>query len=64
MSTKPCPIHQVLRRIRPLAPFHRAQHLRALIELEPKRSVRRGELESALKDLVTKQIKREVRAGA
>lgn len=52
-------IHEVLRRIRPLAPFHKAAHLRGLISSEPKRSVRRHELEAALKDLITKQIKRE-----
>lgn len=53
---KPTPIVEVLRRIRPLAPFHNG-----LISCEPKRSVRRHELEAALKDLITKQIKREGR---
>lgn len=61
--SKPTPIHEVLRRIKPLAPMHRISHLRGLIAGEPKRSIRRQELEAALKDLVTKQIKRESRAA-
>ena len=55
------PIHEVLRRIRPLAPFHKAAHLRALISQEPKRSIRRRELEEALKAIVNRQLKRESR---
>jgi hypothetical protein len=57
-------IHEVLRRIRPLAPFHKAAHLRALIALEPKRSIRRRELEEALKAIVNRQLKRESRNAA
>lgn len=56
-------IHEVLRRIRPLAPFHKVTHLRALIEIEPKRSIRRIELEAALKDIISKQLKRENRVA-
>jgi len=56
-------IAQVLRRIRPLAPIHKAAHLRGLIASEPKRSIRRQELESALKEIVNRQLKRESRAA-
>ena len=60
---KPTPIHEVLRRLKPLAPIHKAAHLRGLIASEPKRSVRRGELEAALKDIVNRALKRESRAA-
>lgn len=56
-------IAQVLRRIRPLAPIHKAAHLRGLIASEPKRSIRRQELESALKEIVNRQLKKESRAA-
>ena len=62
MSTKP-PIHLVLSRIKPLAPIHKAAHLRALISIEPPRSIRRQELEAALKAIVNRQLKRESRAA-
>lgn len=52
-------IHLVLRRIRPLAPFHKISHLRGLIASEPKRSIRRRELELALKDILNSEIWRE-----
>lgn len=42
-------IAEVLRRIRPLAPVHKAAHLSALIHSEPKRGIRRAELIAALK---------------
>lgn len=60
---KPTPIHELLRRIKPLAPFHKMAHLRGLISSEPKRSIRRRELEAALKDLVNKQLRKENRAA-
>ena len=60
---KPTPIHEVLRRLKPLAPIHKAAHLRGLIATEPKRSVRRHELEAALKDIVNRALKRESRAA-
>jgi hypothetical protein len=53
---KPTPIIEVLRRIRPLPPVHKAAHLRALISQQPKRSLRRAELERALKEVVNKQL--------
>lgn len=60
---KPTPIFVILRRIKPLAPFHQYAHLRELISTLPKRSVRRAELEAALQDLMTRQLKREKRAA-
>ena len=60
---KPTPIHEVIRRIKPLANVHKAAHLRALISIEPKRSIRRRELEEALKAIVNRQLKRESRAA-
>lgn len=57
------PIHEVIRRIRPLAPVHKAAHLRGLIASEPKRSMRRAELEAALKDVINKQLKKEIRVA-
>lgn len=57
------PIHLVLRRIRPLANIHKADHLRKLIEIEPKRSIRRQELEFALRDVIIKQLRKEGRAA-
>lgn len=61
---KPTPIHEVLRRIRPLAPFHQVAHLRGLIASEPKRSIRRRELEAALREIMRKQLRRENRSVA
>lgn len=49
-------IAQILRNIRPLARQHKIYHLRGLIASEPKRSIRRRELEDALKPLVNSQI--------
>lgn len=60
---KPTPICAIIRNIRPLAPFHKAAHLRALIACEPKRGYRRRELEALLKEIVTAQLKRERRAA-
>ncbi len=61
---KPKPIFRVLRDIKILSPFHQVCHLRGLIASEARRSIRRGELEEALKDLMLKQIKRENRNAA
>lgn len=60
---KPTPIAEILRRIKPLAPIHKAAHLRGIIASEPKRSIRRHELELALKEVVTRQLKKENRAA-
>jgi hypothetical protein len=61
--TKP-PIAQVLHRIARLPLPHKIAHLRALIELEPLRSIRREELIAALKPMVTRQVKKEGRLSA
>ena len=58
------PIAEVLRRISRLAPVHKAAHLRALIALEPKRGIRRAELEAALKHIVNRELRRENREDA
>jgi hypothetical protein len=55
---KPTPIAEVLRRIQPLAPVHKAAHLRGLIASERKHSFRRAELESALKHIVNRDLQR------
>ena len=60
---KQTPISEILRRIRPLAPFHKAAHLRGVIASEPKRSIRRRELEAALKEIVNRQLRKESRAA-
>lgn len=53
---KPTPLAQILRNIRPLARQHKIYHLRCLIASEPKRSIRRRELEAALKPILNDQI--------
>lgn len=58
------PIAQVLHRISRLPLHHKIAHLRALIEKEPLRSIRREELISALKPLLAKQLKKETRLSA
>lgn len=55
-------IAEILRRIRPLPLAHKADHLRGLIASEPRRSIRRVELEAALKEVINKQLGREIRA--
>lgn len=54
-------IAEILRRSRTLPPIHQAAYLRGLIALEPKRSIRRVELEAALKDVINRQLRRESR---
>jgi hypothetical protein len=54
-------IAEVLRRIRPLPPIHKCAHLRGIIASEPRRSIRRVELEAALKHIVNTQLGREIR---
>ena len=56
------PIAEILRRISRFKPVHKAAHLSALIALEPRRSIRRVELEAALKDVVNRQLGKEIRA--
>jgi hypothetical protein len=59
---KPTPIAEVLRRIRPLTRQQKIFHLRGIIASEKKRSIRRVELEAALKAIVNAELKFEVRA--
>jgi hypothetical protein len=54
-------IAEVIRRISRFKPVHKAAHLSALISLEPRRSIRRVELEAALKDVISRQLNREIR---
>ena len=61
---KPTPIATILRRIRPLAPVHKVAHLRAILAQEKPRSIRRVELEAALKEIVNRQMRRENREDA
>ena len=61
--TKP-PIAQVLSRIARLSLHQKIAHLRALIAVEPLRSIRREELIAALKPLMAKQLKKETRLSA
>lgn len=53
---KPKSIAEILRNIRPLARQHKIYHLRGLIASESKRSIRRRELEAALKPILNDQI--------
>lgn len=53
---KPTPIAEVIRRIRPLSRQQKIYHLRGLIASEKKRSMRRVELEAALKPIINDQI--------
>lgn len=67
--TKPTPISDILRRIRPLAQMHQASHLRAVIVKEQtdgngkfhlhRTSVRIRELQAALQNIQTRRLKRE-----
>ena len=57
------PIHEVLKRIQRLPLAHKAAHLAALVKLEQKRSIRRADLEAALKDVRTRQLRKESRAA-
>jgi len=52
------PIHEILRRIGPLAAKHKAAHLRGIIASEPKRSQRRAELVAALQSIVNKDLQK------
>ena len=67
--SKPAPISEILRRIRPLNKMHQAAHLRGIISSEQgytdgkpnlhKTSVRIRELQKALQDIQTSRLKRE-----
>jgi len=56
-------IATTLRRLRRLSRVERIEKLQKLARAEKPRSVRRGELEAALKFEMTAQLKREARAA-
>lgn len=56
-------IFSTLKRMQRLSRPNRIAHLKALVALEPERSIRRNELEAALKREVTAQLRAEVRAA-
>lgn len=53
---KPTPIAEILRRIRPLSREQKIYHLRGVIAGEKKHSIRRAELEAALKPIVNAEL--------
>jgi len=56
-------IFTTLKRLQRLPRPHRIAHLQALVKAEPPRSIRRGELEAALKAEMTAQLRKEGRAA-
>lgn len=72
--SKPTPIAEILRRIRPLARQHQVAHLRGIIASEQgsrngkpniyKTSVRIRELQAALREILNKQLRKESREDA
>ena len=57
------PICLVARRIQRLSLTQQIHHIRALVKRESPQSIRRHELECLLRDLMTKQLKRESRSA-
>jgi hypothetical protein len=58
------PLHVIVIRMERLPLRHRAAHLKALIDAEKPRSIRRGDLEAMLKDVTTRRLKSEKRSAA
>jgi hypothetical protein len=58
------PIHAIVIRMKRLPLRLQAQHLKALIDAEKPRSIRRGELEAMLKDVNIRRLKHEKRSAA
>jgi hypothetical protein len=58
------PLYTLVTRMKRLPLQHQAAHLKALIDLEKPRSIRRGELEAMLKDVNLRRLKRERRTAA
>lgn len=56
-------IFTTLKRLRRLPIEHRIAHLRALICAEKPRSIRRKDLEAALRHEITAQLRKECRAA-
>jgi hypothetical protein len=58
------PLHTIVTRLKRLPLQHQAAHLKALIDAEKPRSIRRGELEAMLKDVNLRRLKHERRTAA
>ena len=58
------PLHTLVTRLKRLPLQHQAAHLKALIDAEKPRSIRRGELEAMLKDVNLRRLKHEKRSAA
>lgn len=56
---KQTPLHIIVARLKRLPLHHQIAHLRALVALEKKYSVRRNELQSLLDGKVLKQLRKE-----
>lgn len=60
MKTSVC---MVARRIQRLSLTQQIYHVRALVKLESPQSIRRHELEGLLRDLMTRQLRKESRSA-
>jgi hypothetical protein len=58
------PLHAIVTRMKRLPLRLQAQHLKALIDAEKPRSIRRGDLEAMLKDVNLRRLKHEKRSAA
>lgn len=58
------PLHILVTRMKRLPLRHQAAHLKALIDAEKPRSIRRSELEAMLKDVNLRRLKHENRSAA
>ncbi|MCK1520206.1 hypothetical protein [Bradyrhizobium sp. 17] len=58
------PLHLIVTRMKRLPLRHQAAHLKALIDAEKPRSIRRSELEAMLKDINLRRLKHERRTAA
>jgi hypothetical protein len=58
------PLHFIVTRMKRLPLRHQAAHLKALIDAEKPRSIRRGELEAMLKDVNLRRLRHENRSAA
>ena len=58
------PLHVIVSRMKRIPLRLQAEHLKALIDAEKPRSIRRGELEAMLKDVNLRRLKYEKRSAA
>jgi hypothetical protein len=58
------PLHTIMTRMKRLPLRHQAAHLKALIDAEKPRSVRRKELEAMARDVMLRRLKSEKRSAA